>query len=190
MVLVFLADGFEEIEALTPVDYLKRCEVEVKTVGVRGKMVRGSHGITVVTDWTMYDIDVDQVEMIVLPGGMPGTLNLEKCALLRKLILHCAEHEIPIGAICAAPTILGHLGLLKGRNATCFPGFEPELEGARVTGSQTETDGNYITGRGAGAANEFAFALVEKLLGRARADHLRDSVCFDRGGAVSGKAGV
>lgn len=180
MILVFLADGFEEIEALTPVDYLRRCELEVKTVGVRGKMVRGAHGITVLADLTMYDVDVDQVEMIVLPGGMPGTLNLEKSTLLKNLIAYCAEQEIPIGAICAAPTILGHMGLLQGRRATCFPGCEAELEGTTVTGAPVETDGIFITARGAGVANEFAFALAERMCGRERSDKLAESVRFAR----------
>ena len=122
MIYLFLADGFEEVEALTPVDYLRRCELEVKTVGVHGKMVRGSHGITVIADCTMYDVELDQAQMIILPGGMPGTLNLEKSRMLQGLIDLCTERNIPIAAICAAPSILGHKGLLEGKKATCFPG--------------------------------------------------------------------
>lgn len=178
MILVFLADGFEEVEALTPVDYLRRCELEVKTVGVRGKMVRGAHGITVLADWTMYDIDVDTVEMIVLPGGMPGTLNLEKSSLLKKLILHCAEHQIPIGAICAAPSVLGHMGLLEGKRVTCFPGCEGELGNADFTGAAVEIDGDLITARGPGVANEFSFALAKRMCGEERTEKLIASVQF------------
>ena len=179
MIYVFLADGFEEVEALTPVDYLRRCELKVQTVGIRGKMVQGSHGITVLADATMYDVDLDQCEMIVLPGGLPGTLNLEKSHHLAKVIDYCVEHEIPIGAICAAPSILGHKGLLKGRKATCASGWEQELEGAEYTGSPVESDGIYITSRGAGAANQFAFALAERMAGKERADKLAASVRWD-----------
>lgn len=176
MVYVFLADGFEEIEALTPVDYLRRCEIEVQTIGVRGKMVRGAHGITVIADGTMYDVDVEKIEMIVLPGGMPGTLNLERSHLLQNVIDYCAEQKIPIGAICAAPSILGHKGLLDGKRATCYIGFEKELGNAEYTGAAVETDGCFITACGAGAANEFAFALAEYLLGKERAQKLAASV--------------
>lgn len=179
MIYVFLDDGFEEVEALTPVDYLRRCELKVQTVGIRGKMVQGSHGITVLADATMYDVDLDQCEMIVLPGGLPGTLNLEKSHHLAKVIDYCVEHEIPIGAICAAPSILGHKGLLKGRKATCASGWEQELEGAEYTGSPVEADGIYITSRGAGAANQFAFALAERMAGKERADKLAASVRWD-----------
>lgn len=179
MILVFLADGFEEVEALTPVDYLRRCELTVKTVGVRGKMVRGSHGITVIADLTMYDIIMEDIEMIVLPGGMPGTVNLEKSMLLQKIIDYCAQKQIPIGAICAAPSILGHKGLLKGRRATCFAGYDQELEGAEYTGSSVETDGNIITSRGPGTANQFAFALAEKMLGKEGASRLPQAVLWE-----------
>lgn len=176
MVYVFLADGFEEVEALTPVDYLRRASAEVQTIGVRGKMVRGARGITVIADGTMYDVDVDKIEMIVLPGGLPGTTNLEKSALLQKLIAYCVEKELPIGAICAAPSILGHLGLLKGRRVTSYPSVKDELEGAEYTGAPTETDGPFITGLGAGAANQFAFALVRYLLGEEKAAEVAAAV--------------
>lgn len=179
MIYVFLADGFEEVEALTPVDYLRRCELEVQTVGIHGKMVRGSHGITVIADATMYDVDMGQVEMIVLPGGMPGTLNLEKSQLLSNVIDDCVSRQIPIAAICAAPSILGHKGLLKGKRATCAEGYEAELEGADVTGAPVETDGLFTTARGAGVANQFAFALVEHFLGAERANKLAGAVRWE-----------
>lgn len=176
MVLVFLADGFEEVEAVTPADYLLRCGLDVKTVGVRGKMVKGSHGLTVIADWTMYDVDLEKTEMIVLPGGQPGTQNLAKSRRMEQVILHCVQNNILIGAICAAPSILGEMGLLEGRRATCFPGYEDTLKGARVTGNPVETDGIFITSRGAGTANQFAFALVEAASGREAAQTLKDTV--------------
>lgn len=180
MVYVFLANGFEEVEALTPVDYLRRCELDVKTVGIQGKMVRGSHGITLIADMTFYDVNLEEAQMIVLPGGLPGTTNLEGSRRLHEVIDYCVEKEIPVGAICAAPSILGHKGLLKGRTATCASGFEQELEGANVTGAPVEVDGNFITARGAGVANEFAFALVERLCGKERTEKLKGAVRWEK----------
>ena len=108
MIYVFLANGFEEVEALTPVDYLRRCELEVCTIGIGGKLVRGSHGITVMADGTLEDVDREKMEAMILPGGMPGTLNLESCPEVQELLDFCTEKGILIGAICAAPSILGH----------------------------------------------------------------------------------
>lgn len=180
MVYVFLANGFEEVEALTPVDYLRRCEVDVKTVGIQGKMVRGSHGITVLADLTFYDVELENLEMIVLPGGLPGTTNLEKSKRVQAMIDHCVEHGIPVAAICAAPSILGHKGLLAGKRATCAEGFEEELKGAEYTGAPVEVDGNFITARGAGAANQFAFALVERLCSKERAELVAAAVRWEK----------
>lgn len=176
MIYVFLANGFEEVEALTPVDYLRRCELEVCTIGIGGKLVRGSHGITVMADGTLEDVDREKMEAMILPGGMPGTLNLESCPEVQKLLDFCTEKGILIGAICAAPSILGHKGLLEGKRAVCFPGFESELKGAEVRAEAVVTDGAVITSKGAGTANEFAFALAEKLLSKERADKLAASV--------------
>lgn len=177
MIYVFLADGFEETEAITPIDYLKRCEeLNVRTVGIGSKTVTGSHGITVQADLTEDEVDIKKTEMIVLPGGMPGTLNLEKSPFVSLFIDYCAENSLPIGAICAAPSILGHKGLLDGKTATCFPGFENELLGANYTGAPVEKDGIFITARGAGVANQFAFALIETLLGEKKSKKLKDSV--------------
>lgn len=176
MIYVFLADGFEEVEALTPVDVLRRAELEVRTVGVTGKVVRGSHGIPVTCDITEEQADPNGLEMIVLPGGMPGTLNLEKSQVVQAFIAYAVEQGLPIGAICAAPSILGHLGLLDGRRVTCFPGFETQLGDAHYTAGPCEVDGSLVTARGAGVAMEFALALVEKLKGSERAALLRASL--------------
>lgn len=181
MIYVFLANGFEEVEAFTPIDYLRRCEeLKVLTVGVTGKMVTGSHQITTISDVTLLDVVFDEIEMIVLPGGMPGTINLEKSAELCRIINFCIEQSIPIGAICAAPSILGHMGLLKGRNATCAEGFEDELYGANILHDAVVKDGNIITARGAGVSNQFAFALVEVLTSTKRVNKLIDSVRWVR----------
>lgn len=175
MIYVFLANGFEEIEALTPVDCLRRCEKEVITVGVGGTVVRGAHDIPVIADIEENEIHLSpELEMIVLPGGMPGALNLEKSAKVQEAINYCVKHSIWIAAICAAPSILGHKGLLKGRKAVCFEGFESQLEGAEVlrVPAYLSEDGKIITGRGAGAAMEFSLKLVEALISKERSSLL------------------
>ena len=174
MILVYLADGFEEIEALTPVDCLRRCELDVKTVGVGNRVVTGSHGIKTVADLDDFEVILsEKIEMIILPGGMPGTLNLEKSANVQAAIDYCSENGIPIAAICAAPSILGHKGLLRGKKATCYIGFEDQLEGAEViTDKPVVTDGNIITACGMGAALEFSCEIIAKLISRERADML------------------
>ncbi|GHU80631.1 thiazole biosynthesis protein ThiJ [Clostridia bacterium] len=176
MIYVFFAHGFEEIEAVTPVDILRRAELEVQTVGIGAKTITGSHGITIHCDISDKEASPKNLEMIVLPGGLPGTLNLEKSKIVQSFIDHVVENDIWLGAICAAPSILGHKGVLKGKKVTCFPGYEDELEGAEVTGERVVRDGKLITGKGAGASKEFALKLVECLLGRERADKLGASM--------------
>ncbi len=174
MILVFLANGFEEIEALTPVDCLRRCEKEVRTVGVGNRVVVGSHGIKTVCDLDDFEVIPDKsIEMIILPGGMPGTLNLEKSETVQSMIDYCVENDLPIAAICAAPSILGHKGILKGKKATCYVGFEDQLIGAEViTDRPCVTDGNIITACGMGNALDFSCAIVEKLISKERAETL------------------
>ena len=177
MVVCFIANGFEEIEALTPVDCLRRCEVDVLTVGIGSCIIRGSHGIAVVTDTDdgMFTPSED-IDMIILPGGMPGTLNLEANKCVQSTIDYCVEHNIPIVAICAAPSILGHKGLLEGKKAVCYPGFESELKGAEVADCRVVTDGNIITAKGMGAALEFSYAIIEKLISKERAELLKGAI--------------
>lgn len=177
MIACFLANGFEEIEALTPVDCLRRCELNVVTVGVGSCLIRGSHGITVMTDTDdgMFMPD-ETLEMIILPGGMPGTLNLEASKCVQSTINYCVEHNIPMAAICAAPSILGHKGILDGKNAVCYPGFESELHGAAISKATCVTDGNVITACGMGAALEFSYAIIEKLISKERADLLKAAI--------------
>ncbi|MGN1105796.1 MAG: DJ-1 family glyoxalase III, partial [Huintestinicola sp.] len=155
MIYVFLAQGFEETEAITPIDMLRRCGKEVITVGVTGKVVAGSHNIPVVCDITIDETVTEGLEMIVLPGGMPGTKNLAANARVAELIRYCFDRSILIGAICAAPSVLGEMGLLDGKKAVCYPGFEDALKGAEVLTVPAVRDGNIITARGAGAALEF-----------------------------------
>ena len=165
MIYVFLADGFEETEAIAPIDIIRRAEKDVITVGIGSDTVRSSHGITMLADITDMQVQLDdRLEMIVLPGGMPGTLNLEKSPVVQAAIDYCVDKNIPIAAICAAPSILGKKGLLKGKKAICFPGFEGFLEGAEISSESVVTDGNITTGVGPGAAIDFGLRLVDILV--------------------------
>lgn len=169
MIYVFLANGFEEVEAITPIDILRRCELDVCVVGVGGQLIKGSHGICVVPDITEDELDITDADMIVLPGGMPGTLNLERSNVVQSAIDYCIGNDKYVAAICAAPSILGHKGILQGRKATCFPGFENELFGAEVSTELVVQDGTIITAKGAGAAMKFALKLAEITSGEQKA---------------------
>lgn len=162
MVYVFLADGFEEIEAIAPIDILRRADIPILTVGVTGKSVTGAHGITLEADILMDSVEPDKLSCIILPGGMPGTTNLEKNEKLSALIDFAAENKLLICAICAAPMILGKKNLLNGRKATCYPGFEEHLHGAKLSNFVCQ-DENYITAVGAGAALPFGYAILNAL---------------------------
>ncbi len=167
MIYAFLAEGFEETEAVTPIDLLRRSGKKVITVGVGDNIIMGSHGIPVVTDTIAQEAPLtDELEMIILPGGMPGTLNLEKSEYVQAAIDFCTANNKYIGAICAAPSILGHKGLLKGKKAVCYEGFEAQLEGAEVLNTPVAVDGNIITARGAGVAVQFGLALVEAVVSK------------------------
>ncbi len=164
MVYVFLAEGFEEIEALCVVDFLRRVGISVNTVSVSGeKTVTGSHGIPVVTDCMISEVDEASATAFVLPGGLPGADNLQADATLKNMLLSADKAKKVIGAICAAPKVLGAFGLLQGKRATCYPGFEAELLGAQAEVSPVVCDGHIITSRGVATAPAFAFALAEAL---------------------------
>lgn len=176
MIYVFLANGFEEIEALTAVDLLRRAELSVATVGVGGKNITGSHGIPVTADIEEAQAETEGLKAVVLPGGMPGTLNLEASPIVRACVEYCVETGGLVAAICAAPSILGHMGLLKGRRAVCFPGFEQELAGAEVGTEPVCAQEGLVTARGAGVAVEFALALIKKFCGNEKAEQIRMSI--------------
>lgn len=179
MIYVFLADGFEEIEALTVVDLLRRCDLDVKMIGIGREAIRGSHGILVQSDIADKNCVVDEnVDMIVLPGGMPGTLNLEKAASVQMAIDYCVKNDKYIAAICAAPSVLGHKGILEGHKAVCYPGFEPQLSGADVSEEKVCVSGKFITSRGAGTAIEFALKLIEILISKDRSEMLAASIIY------------
>lgn len=182
MVYVFLADGFEEIEALACVDILRRAKVEVSTVSVNGtSAVTGSHNIEIKADITTDDVNLANIECAVYPGGMPGaeTLSTGKNDVPKIVAIYCAENDVLVGAICAAPLVLGRLSLLNGKKATCYPGFESELKGAVTTGERVTIDGNIVTGRGPGCSVDFALALVAKLKGESAALEIRKAMQCD-----------
>lgn len=176
MIFLFLADGFEIIEALAPVDMLRRAKLDVKTVGVTGKTVISSCGVEVNTDIAIDDFVYENAEAVILPGGMPGTLNLEKNHIVQSVIDKAVNDNILVCAICAAPSILGHKGLLAGKNAIAFPGFEKDLEGAVISDDYVVADGNFITARGAGVATEFGLKIVEMLTDKETAYNIKDTI--------------
>lgn len=179
-VYVFFADGFEEIEAFTSVDVMRRAGLNVEMVSVTpDEIVTGAHEVPVLCDKNIANCDFCDADLLLLPGGMPGAATLEKCPELRKQVQRFVEEDKPIAAICAAPMILGKMGFLKGKKATCYPGFEQYLEGAECTGAPVEKDGNIITGKGPGAAMEFALAVVERLLGKEKVEELKEAMCVE-----------
>ena len=182
MVYTFLANGFEEIEALTPVDVLRRVGVEVLTVSVNGnaKKVRGAHGIEVTADLTLDEYKEDTAEMIILPGGGEGTKNLDENDRINEIIMSAAERGLYIAAICAAPTILAKRGLLTGLHATCYPSLASVLleNGVKYKNDKVVCDKRFITSMGAGTSGEFAFTLVEKLLSKKEATDIKITMVY------------
>lgn len=176
MIAILLADGFEEIEALTPLDVLRRAGLDVRTVAIGSKIAVGSHKIPVICDLLPNEVNPDDVSMLILPGGMPGSLNLDANDFTDKIISAVTNNGGRIAAICAAPLILGKRGLLNGKEAICYPGFECELKGAVISKKPVVTDGNITTAKGMGVALEFAIELVRLILGEDEADKIASSV--------------
>ncbi len=178
---VFFAEGYEEIEALTVVDICRRCGLGVDMVSVTEElMVTGSHGIGVRMDKGFSSADFQEYDMAVLPGGMPGTKNLEAHeGLMAQVDAYYAGGKY-VAAICAAPSIFGHRGILKGRRACCYPGIEAHLEGAEVTAGPVEIADNVISSRGMGTAMDFALAIVEVLCGKEKAQEMAEAVVHQR----------
>lgn len=177
MIYVFLADGFEEIEALAPVDLLRRAGVAVQTVGITGKTVTGSHNISVTADILPEEVVLNEaVQAVVLPGGMPGAKNLDADETVSRAIAFAAEKGKLLCAICAAPFLLGKRGLLQGKKAICYPGFEKDLTGAEISEKSVCRDGSIITAKGMGVATEFGLKIVEALSGEKTAAELRATI--------------
>lgn len=181
MIYILLANGFEEIEALTPADIFKRAGLAVSLVGIDGEYVTGVHGITVKTDifkneQILKTLSNNKTELILFPGGMPGASNLDASQVTDIFLAEADQSQAYIAAICAAPMILGKRGYLRGKKATCYPGFEKYLDGAEIIDAGAVADGRFITGRAMGAALEFSLLMTSKLKGDAAANDIRRAV--------------
>jgi 4-methyl-5(b-hydroxyethyl)-thiazole monophosphate biosynthesis len=179
-IAVQLAPGFEEIEAITIVDVLRRADLNVVTISMTNESeVTGSHDIPVIADQLFTETEYSEFDVLILPGGMPGATNLDSHDGLKKQILDFNKNNKVLGAICAAPLVYGHLGILKGRKAVCYPGFEQELDGAFVTEEPAIIDGNIVTGRGVGTALKFSLLIVELLVGKDKSDSLAKAMLVE-----------
>ncbi len=180
MVYLFLAEGFEEIEALTPVDLLRRAKIDVVTVGIGSEVVCGAHGIKVEADVSEEEalsmLSKDGAEMVILPGGMPGSTNLDMSETVEAFLRYARENDIPYGAICAAPMVLGKRGMLENKKAVCYPGFEKYLMGAQVVDAPAVRDGKVVCGRAMGSAAQFALLIIEILKGEDVACEIKKSI--------------
>lgn len=178
-IAVFLADGFEEIEGLTPVDLCRRAGIEVTTVSIKtDRNIISSHGIPVTADKLFEEVNYDEMDMLLLPGGGDGTKNLESCDKLGKLLIEADKKGKYLAAICAGPRVLGKLGLLNSHKATCYPGNEEFLKGAECLPDKVVRDGRFITGKGMGASVDFALAVVETLVGAETAADIKEKIQY------------
>ncbi|MCL2036322.1 MAG: DJ-1/PfpI family protein [Oscillospiraceae bacterium] len=173
MVYMLLAEGFEEIEAVFPLDVLRRCGVGIKTVGVASEYVTGSRNVMIKSDVRLDEMNsCDEITMLIIPGGS-GRFNIAKSEQAKALIENCFKANIPVAAICGAPEILGEWGLLKGRKSTCYPGLETKLSGAEFINAAVVIDENLITSQAAGTSEAFAFAIAGFLCGEEKAEEVR-----------------
>ena len=182
MIYMFIAEGFEEIEALCPLDIIRRAGLDIKTVGIGAKDITGAHSITVRTDMSNDEFDAltdKSADMIFLPGGMPGTLNLAKSKTVTDAIITAHRNGSYIAAICAAPSILGDMGILNGKKAVCYPGFESRLTGATISTDKVVLDGKVLTAAGMGVALDMGLKIVEIFCGKEKASTLRHAVIAD-----------
>jgi 4-methyl-5(b-hydroxyethyl)-thiazole monophosphate biosynthesis len=173
---MFLGTGFEETEAIAPLDLLRRAGVEVKTVGLNGPVITGSHGIGVAADMQIEDLDISDAEMIILPGGLGGVASIRACDKAMDAVRAVSEQGNFVAAICAGPTVLADLGITEGKQATCYPGCESGMGNARMVDVAAVRDGKLITGTSAGCAIPFGLALVEALRGTEEADRIAQQI--------------
>ena len=179
MIYAFFANGFEETEAIAPIDVMRRAGLDVKLVSITNDlMVTGSHGISVKTEVLFDEVDFDDAELLFLPGGMPGTKNLDAHAGLCELLQKSAEKGIKMAAICAAPMVFGNLGLLNGEKASCYPGFEEHLIGATLEKNEVVVSGQFITSRGAGTAMALGLKIVELMKDEKIAKELASAIIY------------
>ncbi len=176
MVYLLLADGFEEIEALAPVDFLRRAGVPTTTVSLNGGPVRGAHGIEVIADANLSDVDFADAKMVVLPGGMPGTTHLDECPRMTEILASVYDRGGYLAAICAAPMVLGKRGYLRHKEGVCYPGFEEFLYESRISGTPVVRDGRIITAKSAGVAWQFAWTITEIFAGKEACETVRQNL--------------
>ncbi len=176
---IFMANGLEEVECLTAVDLLRRAGIDVKTISIHEKKsVTGAHNITIATDYLLNEMDFNTLDGVILPGGMPGTLYLQENETVCRIVCEFAVSGKLIAAICAAPTVFGHLGLLDGKRATCYPTMEDGLTGAVFTTESVAIDGNIITSRGVGTAIDFSLAIISYLIDEATAKKIAAQIVY------------
>ena len=180
MIAILLADGFEEIEALTPLDVLRRAGLDARTVAVSSRIAIGSHGISVICDMMADEVKLDEVSAVIFPGGMPGSLNLDASPFSDKIIEAVIKNGGRLAAICAAPLVLGRRGLLNGKEAICYPGFEKELIGAQISEKSVVTDTNITTAKGMGVALGFSLELVSLFCGKEKAAEISAAVMEEK----------
>lgn len=178
MVYIILGTGFEDIEAVAPCDILRRGGVDVQLAGIGGRMVTGSNGVTVQADLTVEEMNLEAMEMIVLPGGMGGVRSILDSEAALHAVRYAGEHGRYVAAICAGPTVLAKLGITAGRRAVCYPGLEPEMDGAEMQDAPAVRDGRLITGRAPGAALDFGLLLLETLRGGEAAAKVRSGLVY------------
>lgn len=177
MIYMLLADGFEDIEALAPLDILRRCDIEVKTAGLEKHEALSAHGVKVETDILIDEVNKEDMELLFLPGGA-GHINLDASETVHELIDYAAKKGIYIASICAAPSIIGKKGLLSGKKYTCFPGFEKYIKGGKYKSAKVVCDGKFLTARGAGAACDLGFCIAEIFVGKKAAKDLKKTMQF------------
>ena len=178
MIYMFLADGFEEVEALVPLNILRRANADILTVGVTGEYVKGAHNITVKADMTLDDVECEKIDAVILPGGLGGTNNMDNCAEVKKLVQYAADNRKLVCAICAAPSILGKMGLLEGKEATCYPGFEDTFKGGKYLKQSVVKCENFITSDGMGSAYKFGFEIAAALFGDDTAEKIKEQIQY------------
>lgn len=178
MIYMFLADGFEEVEALVPLDILRRANADILTVGVTGEYVKGAHNITVKADMTLDDVECEKIDAVILPGGLGGTNNMDNCAEVKKLVQYAADNRKLVCAICAAPSILGKMGLLEGKEVTCYPGFEDTFKGGKYLKQSVVKCENFITSDGMGSAYKFGFEIAAALFGDDTAEKIKEQIQY------------
>jgi len=178
MVYMFLADGFEEVEALAPLDILRRAGVEIVTLGVTGEYITGAHGIVVKADKPLSSAVKENIDAVILPGGLGGTNNMDASAEVKELVQYAADNNKLVCAICAAPSILGKMGLLDGKDATCYPGFEDTFKGGNYLKQAVVKCNNFITSNGMGSAYKFGFEITAALCGTEVADNIKEQIQY------------